>query len=274
MADIESQSAVENAQQAIGEKALTLSQKQETSADLIQTIRELEWKISKTEKDIWDTERNIGEQNQLLSENEVELTQKTTRIGEINKTVSDNQATIGKKNSEIKGIDGKIAELEKKKNSPANFEAVPTWSEGKTATENIDAQIKTLQGSKTKLQAEIAALEAMNKKLTEEKIPLEARQRELQETVIPQIKTEIDRLTALKAQQEADKNNLVTEKNDTQRESEVLTAEIQTDITEIEQKAQELYRARALYEQNVAQEAPEKKNLFEEMTRDFVGVLA
>lgn len=139
---------------------------------------------------------------------------------------------------------------------------------------NIDAQIKTLQANKKKLQAEIATLEAANKKLNEEKIPLEARQRELQETIIPQIKTEIARLTELKAQQEADKRNLVTEKNDTQRESEILTAEIQTDIAEIEQMAQKLSQARAVYERNVAQETSEKKNLFEEMTLDLVGVLA
>ncbi len=274
MADIESKSAVEDAQQEIGEKALTLSQKQETNADLVQTIQELEWKINKTEKDIWDTERNITKQNQLLSENEAELTQKTTRIGEINKTVSTNEATIGKKTSEINGIDAKIAELEKKKNRPENFEAVSAWSEGNTETENIDTQITTLQTNKKKLQEEIVALKAANTKLGEEKIPLEARQRELQETIIPQIKTEIARLTELKAQQEADKRNLVTEKNDTQRESEILTAEIQTDIAKIEQMAQKLSQARALYERNIAQEALGKKNLFEEMTQDFVGVLA
>jgi len=38
--------------------------------------------------------------------------------------------------------------------------------------------------------------------------------------------------------------------------------------------SEELTQAQSLYQRNIALEAPERNNLFEEMSNDFIGVFA
>ncbi|MCB9806352.1 hypothetical protein H6768_00300 [Candidatus Peribacteria bacterium] len=89
----------------------------------------------------------------------------------------------------------------------------------------IDKQIAEKKAEKAKLDAEIQALAQENQKLTREKSTLEMRLQEL-EIAINANKEEIARLTQLRQEQEADKANLIQEKDDNQEESNVLLAEI------------------------------------------------
>lgn len=274
MANPESASGAQEAQQQVSEKRLFLSQKRERNDDLVQTIQELEGRIGKLDRDIIETDEKLAQENDSLWKNEAERESTNKRIGEINTTVGKNQKSIEEKTAQGKTIDNEIAELEAQKSSPENFEAVGTnnMTLGQGNPE-IDKQIAEKKAEKAKLDAEIQALAQENQKLTREKSTLEMRLQEL-EIAINANKEEIARLTQLRQEQEADKANLIQEKDDNQEESNVLLAEIDWDIRDIERITAELTRARKMYEKNLAFESPDRQNIFEQMSQDFVGVLA
>lgn len=274
MANPESASWVEQSQQEISEKRLFLSQKQERNSDLVQTIQELEGRIWKLEESIGITDEKLATENDTLGKNEAELGATNKRIGEINDTVGKNQKTIEDKTTQGQTIDREIAELEEQKSSSENFEAVGTNKMAlNPETSEIDKKIAEKRKEKSTIEAEIQALIVENTKLAQEKSILETKAKEL-EIAIAANKEEIERLTRIKQEQEAEKNNLTKEKDDNQEESNILLSEIDWDIRDIERIARELASARSMYERNLAIEAPEKKNLFEQMSNDFIGVLA
>lgn len=274
MANPESAFWVEQSQQEISEKRLFLSQKQERNNDLVQTIQELESRIWELAKNIGITDEKLAAENDALGKNEAELGVTNKRIGEINDIVGKNQKSIEGKTTQGKKIDNEITELEKQKSSPGNFEAVGTNITAlKPETPEIDKKIAEKKAEKAKIESEIQALIAENTKLSQEKSALEIKAKEL-ETTITANKEEIARLTQLRQEQKAEENNLTKEKDDDQEESNILLSEIEWDIRDIERIAGELASARSMYERNLAMESPGKRNLFEQMSSDFIGVLA
>ncbi|MCB9806353.1 hypothetical protein H6768_00305 [Candidatus Peribacteria bacterium] len=66
MANPESASGAQEAQQQVSEKRLFLSQKRERNDDLVQTIQELEGRIGKLDRDIIETDEKLAQENDSL----------------------------------------------------------------------------------------------------------------------------------------------------------------------------------------------------------------